>query len=445
MWNRRHLQKGACVAETPFEREIERNFRWNFSVNLVDISFIMLGLSLVSRETVIPLLVSKLTPSPIAIGLVPAVYSLGIYLPQLLGASVAEGMPRKKRFVALIGGFGERLPFLLASLVVLWLAVPKPGAALIGLIVLFGISGASAGFATPAWFDLISKVIPLRRRGLFTGSGHGLGALMGVAGAFAIGFVLERWPYPQSFALLFALASCAMAISWAGLALNREPANPSIRTRASLGNYLRRLPGTLRADSNFAHYIGAMAVARAGTMAGGFYLVYGAERFQISGAEVGLLTGVLIGCQALLNPLWGLIGDRYGHKLVLVGGALALALAAATASLAPSWPWLVLVFGLIGAFLSADTASFLTIIPEFCADEDRPTYIGLTNTLLAPVTALAPLLGGWLVVQQGYAPMFALAGLLAGLGAGLLASRVREPRRAKAAIQPTRAAAHKTP
>jgi MFS family permease len=429
------------VADPAFEREVERNFRWNFAVNLVDISFIMLGISLVSRETVIPLLVSKLTPSPIAIGLVPAVYSLGMYLPQLLGASVAEGMPRKKTFVAIIGGFGERMPFLFASLAVLWLAVPMPGTALVALVAAFGISGASAGFATPAWFDLISKVIPVRRRGLFTGTGFGLGALMGVAGAVVIGFVLERWPYPQSFALLFALAACSMTISWIGLAINREPANPSVRPRVSLSNYLRRLPGTLRADRNFARYIGAMAVARAGTMAGGFYLVYGAERFQISGAEVGLLTGVLIGCQALLNPLWGLIGDRYGHKLVLVGGALALALAAATASLAPSWPWLVLVFGLVGAFLSADSASFLTIIPEFCADEDRPTYIGLTNTLLAPVTTLAPLLGGWLAVQLGYPPMFAFAGLLAGLGAGLLARQVREPRRAKARAQASPTAA----
>ena len=27
------------MADTPFEREVERNFRWNFSVNLLDISF----------------------------------------------------------------------------------------------------------------------------------------------------------------------------------------------------------------------------------------------------------------------------------------------------------------------------------------------------------------------------------------------------------------------
>lgn len=416
------------MAEALFEREIRRHFRWNFAVNLIDISFIMFGLSLISRETVIPLLLSRLTDSPVVIGLLPAIFSLSIYLPQLFGASVAEGMPRKKPFLMLFGGIGERLPYVLAGVAVWLLAVPAPNAALAALIICFGISGAAAGFATPAWFDLISKVIPLQRRGLFTGLSFGLGALMGVAGAAVIGIVLERWPYPDGFVILFGLASVSITISWIGLALNREPASPSVRPPTPLREYLRRLPGIMRGDANFARYVAAMAVARGGTMAGGFFLVYGSARFELGGAEVGILTGVLIGCQALLNPLWGMLGDRRGHKVVLVCGAAALALGALTAALAPSWHWLVLAFTLVGAFISADTASFLTIIPEFCADEDRPTYIGLTNSLLAPVTSLTPLIGGWLAQQFGYTPMFGVSAGLALLGALLLAFLVREPR-----------------
>jgi hypothetical protein len=34
--------------------------------------------------------------------------------------------------------------------------------------------------------------------------------------------------------------------------------------------------------------------------------------------------------------------------------------------------------------MSADSVSRMNIILEFCAPEDQPTYIGLTNTLLAP-------------------------------------------------------------
>ena len=166
--------------------------------------------------------------------------------------------------------------------------------------------------------------------------------------------------------------------------------------------------------------------------------MYGVQRFQLSGAEVGLLTGVLIGCQAIFNPLWGLLGDRRGHKLVLVGGALALAMAALTVWLAPAWPWLVVAFALLSAFLAADSASMLNIILEFCADEDRPTYIGLSNTLMAPAMALSPLLGGWLADQFGFPPMFALAALVSGLGAVLLITLVREPRHGRHTHEPAR-------
>jgi hypothetical protein len=38
-------------------------------------------------------------------------------------------------------------------------------------------------------------------------------------------------------------------------------------------------------ERNFTRYIAAMAVARMGTMAGAFYLVYGVERFQLGGED----------------------------------------------------------------------------------------------------------------------------------------------------------------
>jgi MFS family permease len=65
---------------------------------------------------------------------------------------------------------------------------------------------------------------------------------------------------------------------------------------------------------------------------------------------------------------------------------------------------------------------------EFCADEDRPTYIGLTSTLLAPVSIVAPLLGGALATVAGYAGLFVISALCGALGAMLMAFWVRDPR-----------------
>src|SRR5687768_18008605 len=101
------------IEATQLEQQVERNFPWNFSVNLIDISFITLGMSLISRETIMPLLVSQMTDSKIAIGLIPAIYSLGFYLPQLLMANYTERLKRKKPFVMLLGGLGERAPYLI--------------------------------------------------------------------------------------------------------------------------------------------------------------------------------------------------------------------------------------------------------------------------------------------------------------------------------------------
>jgi hypothetical protein len=52
----------------------------------------------------------------------------------------------------------------------------------------------------------------------------------------------------------------------------------------------------------------------------------------------------------------------------------------------------------------------------------------LTNTLLAPVKTLAPLLGGWLATWAGYQKMFVVDLIVAVLDGRPLSLRVREPR-----------------
>lgn len=413
---------------TAAERFTEQNLRWNFSVNLWDITFITLGLSLISRETVIPVLISQLTDSKLAIGLVPAMWSLGFYLPQLLTANLAERMEYKKPFVMLIGGVMERLPYLFIGLAVLFFALSAPLATVFVILAGVALASAGAGVATPAWFDMIAKVIPVQRRGLWSGLGHGLGALMGIVGAYFVGRILVGNPFPGNYALLFFLAFGFFVISWLGLALNREPPSKLKEQAVPLRDYLRQLPGVLGRDANYRRYLISKSLVNLGAMTAGFFAVYGTETFAIGGAGIGLLTGVLIGAQAALNPLWGVVGDRYGHKIVLTAAAFAIALAPLAALFAQGMPLLVLTFVLLGSYLAADQASGLNIILEFCAPEDRPTYIGLTNTLLAPVLILAPILGGGLAGLFGYRGLFSIALGVAIAGALLLWAWVREPR-----------------
>jgi MFS family permease len=416
------------TTEHPLQDMAHANLRWNFAVNVIDVSFITLGMSLVSRETVMPLLVNSLTDSKIAIGMIGAIWGLGIYLPQLLTANYAEGLRYKKPFLMVLSSFGERLPYLLMGLVVWFFAVPAPNLALVLFFGFLAISAFSAGAGTPAWYDMIAKVIPVERRGFWAGLSSGLGALMGIAGAFLVGHVLDAYRYPGNFSLLFVLAFAAVCVSWVGLALNREPPSEITKEKQSLRPYLRQLPAILHSNRNYRRFFISRAVVVAGAMAIGFFIVYGSERFALDGAQIGLLTALLIGSQAVMGLSWGLLGDRAGHKLVLTLAAACLTLATLVTLLAPAWQWLMLTFVLLGAYLSAEWVSSLNIILEFCDPADRPTYIGLTNTLLALPVVLAPLLGGWLATLIGFPGLMITATIVAACGTLLLAFWVVEPR-----------------
>ena len=423
---------------------------WNFSVNLWDVSFITLGFSLISRETVLPVLVSQLTDSRLAIGLVPAVWSLGLYLPQLLTANLAERMAYKKPFVMLVSLTCERLPYLLVGLIVLAFALSAPAVALVAVLAGIGLASTGAGVATPAWLDMIAKVIPLRRRGVWLGLGHGLGQLMGVIGAYFVGRVLVSYAFPRNYALLFFLAFGVMLISWGGLALTREPPSATTKEAIPLFHYLRRVSGVLKRDHNFRRYLISKSVVNLGGMSAGFFAVYGTQLFALDGRGVGLLTAVLVGTQALLNPLWGLLADRAGHKTVLTAAAFFMTLAPLSAlvvaesgaqggsgqsSTTPGGvPFaLLLTFIFLAVYLAADHTSSLNIILEFGAPEDRPTYVGLTNTLLAPMLIGAPICGGWLAGALGFPAMFRISLAVAVVALCLMLFWVTEPRRRRGA------------
>ncbi len=75
------------MAQSAGSADAQKNVTWNFNVNLIDVIFITFGLSLISRETVMPVLVSTLTDSKLAIGLIPAIWALGYYF-----APVGDGL-----------------------------------------------------------------------------------------------------------------------------------------------------------------------------------------------------------------------------------------------------------------------------------------------------------------------------------------------------------------
>jgi MFS family permease len=86
--------------------------------------------------------------------------------------------------------------------------------------------------------------------------------------------------------------------------------------------------------------------------------------------------------------------------------------------------WFYLVFILAGIANIGFWTIGITLTLEFGTEAERPAYIGLANTLVAPSAILAPLVGGWLADSAGY-PASAVSGLLT---ASILHVMVQDPR-----------------
>lgn len=408
--------------------EVERHYRWNLAANLLDGTAYWFAASFISAGTILPLFVSKLTDSPLAIGLVAIISQGGWFLPQLLTARWIEGLPRVKPVVVRFGFFLERLPVWLMVLAPL-LAPRWPLPALVLFFVAYAWRGLGGGAVAPAWQDLIARCFPVARRGRFMGTANFLGTGAGVLGAALSTWLLRNLDFAHNFICIFAIAAAGTTLSWFFLSLTREPSQPLRPSRATGRQFLEGLPRIVRQDGNFRHFLIARCLVALASLGTGFVTVAAIQRWQVPDSTVGLYTAVNLAGQTAGYLAFGFLADRLGHKLPLELGTLALASAMALAWLAPAPGWMFLVFVLSGIYISALVGSGILIALEFSASERRPTYVGITNTTVGLVNVLAPLLGTALAAA-GYGWTFA-ASALVGLGAwAAMHWGVQEPRQA---------------
>jgi len=420
------------AANTAAQAEIERNYRWNFTVNALDGASFWFGMSFISSAIILPLYVSHFTDNPLLIGLIPFMGSAGYLLPQLFVANAVARAPRKKFFPVNLGFFLERLPVILLVPSTYFLSTSRPALALAFFFLLYGWHTFGAGGIVVGWQDMIAKLFPVNRRGRFFGITNFVGNGAGVLGALAVPFVLDKYTFPMGYVISFSVAAILILISWGFLALTREPAVYSSKPAVSQREYLKSLPEILRRDRNFTLYLASQMVFYLSGMATGFLVVYTVRTWnlpdsQASGYTIAMQIGLALG-----NLFFGFLADRKGHKLSLEISMILSVISLVLAIAAPMPWWFFLVFFLRGALGGGNFVSGISIVYEFTDAENRPTYIGLANTLSGIAGAVAPLLGGWLVGVASYRFMFVLAAVISVLSWILLRFGVKEPRHVRA-------------
>ena len=411
-----------------YEKEVGKNYRWNFVVNSIDVGLFMASLSFVSITTVIPAFLNHFTDSNTIIGAIFALRTMGYFLPQLMVAHYTEGLERKKRFVV-ISSTGERLPWLFLAILAPFMIRFPASVSLTIFILFFAIFNFSGGVATPAWLDMIGKIIPERKRGRLSGTGNFIGGALGIGGALASVYILRKYPFPNNFSLLFLCCFIVTAFSWLFLTFNREPLYPFMKERVGIKGFLANLPAIVRKDRNFRSFLIATVLLGFSGMSGPFFILAAIRRLGATDDQVGVFTLVFVVSQTLTNLLWGYLGDKKGYKLLIALGAVGQIMAALIAVWADSIALFYVIFAATGAVISLEIIAGLNILLEFGPPEERPSYIGIANTIRSPFLGLAPILGGVIADRISLEAVFITTAVIICLGLLWLSFLVVEPRK----------------
>jgi MFS family permease len=146
------------------------------------------------------------------------------------------------------------------------------------------------------------------------------------------------------------------------------------------------------------------------------------RELDMSQSEGALLSIVLLITGALITPLAGKFGDRYGGKKILIRLMAVVSVGGTVSALAPNLP--VLLFGQVlqGAMIGALPLSFIVVRKHLPAGESK-VAIGMVSGLFVGGSMVGMLSAGPVAEQLSRHWMFALP-TMAVIGATLLVNRL---------------------
>ncbi len=406
-----------------------RRLRRSFLFGVSNGALLLFADALIHPVLVLAVFVDRLSDNRVLVGLVPALSVSLWFLPQAFAAALVEGRRRQMPWAAW-AGVVRALAVGIFAAIVLSGGFSSERSVLVVFFLCYALYNLAAGFAFVPLVELSARSIPTDQRGFFFSQRNLWGAVL----ALVAGFVVQRALAggEAGFSVLFAMSFAALALAaYTTLWIAERPVPE--RTR-SIRSWLQDVPLVLsrRSVRRFLVFRSFLALS---TIADPFFIVYAQHRLGVPTEAAGFYLALSAAARVVTNPLWGWVVSRWGNRLLLqlttllrlgmpllalaLGGLLRwdrfLLLGSWTDRLV-FWTFAV-VFVIYGAALAAQMLANFTAVLELAGPDERPTLVGVTNSLLGLV-ALVPLLGGLVVDRVGFEAVFVLALALALLALG---------------------------
>jgi hypothetical protein len=411
------------------------DLRWNFSMGLIHGIFYMAGEAFFNADTIIPIFLNYFTSSKTLIGLsstlIGRLGGIASVFPQLIVANRMETKARKKpllQFAVTI----RALSWGMLALATYLFNKSYPNLTIFFLFFTLVLHTVMGGIAVVPFYDIWGKSLPSNLRGRFFGHRQLWGGLLAIFSGLIAKMILdnEMLYFPLNFVILFSLAFIFLSISYIALGSVKEPVEEVYEKRLPFKNFLHKASNIIQKNSNYRKFIIVEITGGAGAMALPFYILYLREDLGMELGMVGILLSAQMFGSVVSNILWAHLSDFVGNKRVIqistFIGLFVPIVALISAFLRNNLIYVVL-FVLIGFFISGRTIGKDNYLLDISPARERPKFISLTGTLLFPVS-IFPLLGGFIVQYISYQILFftTLIIIFAGF---ILSFGLSEPRR----------------
>ncbi|MFA4028454.1 MAG: hypothetical protein GDYSWBUE_000334 [Candidatus Fervidibacterota bacterium] len=400
-------------------------WRRAFALGVLNGVAFQLGFSLSHPSTVLVTFATRLVNSELGAGLIGTIAGAGWFLPQLFVVGYIES----QRYKMPIYRFASTLRLLSWAMMILttvtFIGTSKVLTAIcfFSLYAIFMLMGGVGGLA---FMDIVTRIIPPRRRGAFWGARNLFGGLLGVLSGFIVKEILameKALPFPSNYMLLMLFSLISYAVAFSLFMLIDEPPDLLTQPRLRFIWELKDLFKLLCDNRRFRLFILTRLILDSSSIAGPFYATFAIRVLGTHDSVMGTFLILQTATGLLLTPLWSYINDAKGCTtamracifLLPVVPLTATAISAISAMCGSSdWmlmAWMV-IYALIGAISPAPAIAFTNYLLELAETERRPLLIASFNTIDGLVMFF-PMLGGFIVHSIGYHAVFGCAALSA--------------------------------
>jgi MFS transporter, DHA1 family, multidrug resistance protein len=300
------------------------------------------------------------------------------------------------------------------------------------LVALRLLQGLVTGVAT-AGTSLVASVTPRERLGYAMGVMQ-TGLWAGVSVGPVLGGLLE---YGFGFRTAFVVTSVLLFAAGVGVStLVRESFVRPSDQRGGVGGLAASFAHVVRAPGVATVLLVRFTAWLGRTMIVPFLPLF-VTGLMAGAATSGVVTGIAIGASSAAGTatslLLGRLGDRVGHRRVLIGGALATAVAyLPMAFVTEAWQ-LVALYALTGATIGGVLPAISAMLAQLTERGDAGSTYGIDNAVVSGARGISPFIGGAIVgivvgggepVGLDYAVVFVVGAVLFALTALLAAWRL---------------------